>query len=629
MQPWPLVPFLACIVCAVNAQTPPPHTPTKGNLPNMPAPAWLMASRGPSTGAMDPGRSVGPAPPLADDAGSDMAGLAKESEREDSETTSYKASPYVPLDSWIYAAFDRLTAMGLAPTSSATIRPWTRLECARLLAEAHAGADGSDEAAMPILNALDGEFAHETAVIDGTAEREAVVESVYSRFTGISGTPLRDSYHFGQTIADDFGRPYGPGANEVSGVSAWGAAGAFSFYFRGEHQYAPAIPLYNQAAQNAIVVADSASVQGGEIPFGWNLNLSTTDRERFVEAYVAANVANWQISFGQQALWWGPDRTTSLILSNNASSLPMLRFSRVKPIKLPGVLSWFGPLHFDSFFAREGGVHYVGLGPNFTLYGSATKPLTPPPYIWGVAFSIKPTQNFELGFAHTVIFAGYGRPLNLRTFLHTFSINGNGQAVEPGKRVTEFNVTYHVPGLRKDLIAYTEEMAWDDPAEGKYIARFAMDPGLYIPRLPGLKKADLRMEGAYTDLPKLGDWAYFYANAHYAQGYTNYGQIMGSWIGRQGRGGDIVSTYWFTPRNNAAISYRKMTVDKSYLQGGNLDDLAASATWLFHSNLEVSATEQFEHWHFPLLYANSRSDFTSMIEVRYAPKLRFEPASVR
>lgn len=429
MQSWTLVPFLACIVCAVNAQVPRTTTATSNNLPGTPAPAWLVASNTASAPAAGPGQSARPATSLADDS---EAGLEKESERAESDTTSGSSSPYVPLDSWIYPAFDRLTARGFAPTSSAIIRPWTRLECARLLAEAHAGGGEADETALPILNALDAEFAYETAVIDGKAERQALLESVYSRFTGISGTPLRDSYHFGQTIADDFGRPYGPGANAVSGVSAWGSARAFSFYFRGEHQYAAPLPLYNQAAQNAIVAADSTFVQGGQVPFGWNLNLSTTDRVRFVEAYGSANIANWQISFGQQALWWGPDRTTSLILSNNASALPMLRFARVKPIKLPGVLSWFGPLNFDTFFAREGGVHYVGLGPNFDLYGSPTQPLTPPPYIWGVAFSIKPTPNFELGFAHTVIFAGYGRPLNLSTFFHTFSINGNGQEVDPG-----------------------------------------------------------------------------------------------------------------------------------------------------------------------------------------------------
>jgi hypothetical protein len=621
---WTRILFITCVASLVRAHAQQPEMPAIKNMPNLHAPVWLMATSMNSMRGLNRDLTVASLGPAGNGNASGQVDPSAESDRADADNITSLSSSYVPLDSWIYSAFDRLTAMGYAPSGSATIRPWTRLECARLLAEAHMNEAGSNEAALSILRTLDAEFAYETAVIDGQQNGQTVLDSVYSRITDIAGTPLRDSYHFGQTIADDFGRPYGPGANEVSGISAWGAAKGFSFYFRGEHQYAPSIGLYSPTAQSAIIAADSTFVQG-QVPFGWNLNLSTTDRVRFVEAYVSANLANWQISFGQQALWWGPDRATSLILSNNAPALPMLRFARVKPIKLPGVLSWLGPLHFDSFFAREGGVHYIAQGENqgqtWILYGSPNKPLTPPPYLWGVAFSIKPTKTFELGFAHTVIFAGYGRPLNLRTFLHTFSINGNGQAVDPGKRVTEFNLNYQVPWLRKDLVVYTEGMAWDDPAEGKFVARFAMDPGLYVPHIPGLERLDLRLEGAYTDLPKLGDWAYFYANARYVQGYTNYGQIMGSWIGRQGRGGQAVSTYWFTPRSNLALSYRKMTVDKSYLQGGNLGDLSVSAKWLFKDNLELSATGQYEHWHFPLLDTQARPDFASMIELRYEPKL--------
>ena len=45
---------------------------------------------------------------------------------------SHMGSPYVPLDSWIYPAMERLAAMGYVKTASLGIRPWTRLECARL-----------------------------------------------------------------------------------------------------------------------------------------------------------------------------------------------------------------------------------------------------------------------------------------------------------------------------------------------------------------------------------------------------------------------------------------------------------------------------------------------------------------
>src|SRR6516225_9195076 len=49
---------------------------------------------------------------------------------------SSQGSPYVPLDSWIYPAMDRLAAMGLIDSGFAGMRPWTRNECVRLLDEA-------------------------------------------------------------------------------------------------------------------------------------------------------------------------------------------------------------------------------------------------------------------------------------------------------------------------------------------------------------------------------------------------------------------------------------------------------------------------------------------------------------
>jgi len=535
----------------------------------------------------------------------------RDAESEQASVTSQMGSSYVRLDSWVYDAFDRLAAMGYGWSGSAVIRPWTRLECARVLQEAHDALEKEDPIAAPLLDALDEEFAYEEKLREGDRNQDAQVEDVYARFTGISGSPLRDSYHFAQTLVDDYGRPYGQGANAIAGFSSHAEVGPLAFYARGEYQYASAIPAYNVAAQQAIAASDG-------LPYGWATRFGTTSRVRPVEAYAALNVSDWQFSFGQQSLWWGPDRSTSLILSNNTEAMPMLRLARARPLKLPGL----GPLHMDLFFAREGGIHYVGLGPTFTVFGSASQPLTPPPYIWGVTFSIKPTENFEFGFGHDAIFAGYGRPLNLQTFVHTFSIAGNGQAVDPGKRTTEFNFSYHVPGLRKWLVVYSEAFAYNNPVEGKFVARFAVDPGIYLPQLPGFRRLDLRVEGVNTNLPGLTDQAYFYANAHYPQGYTNYGQIFGSWIGRQGSGGQATSTYWFSARNKAAVSYRRMTVDKSYLQGGNLEDFSGSITWMIRPRIELSATSQYESWKFPLLAAGTRSDVSTSFGVRLFPKVR-------
>lgn len=529
-------------------------------------------------------------------------------------STTYKASAYIPLDSWIYPAFDRIAALGYLPDGTAMVRPWTRLEAGRLVAEAHEHYFEMDNEGESLLASLDNEFSREALVIDGAKNEDSQVESLYARYTGINGTPLRDGFNFSQTLVDDFGRPYGKGLNGISGVAARVDAGPVAFYFRGEYQYASALPvqMYTPTVQAALAFAD-------QIPFGWDLRFANTNRVRPVEAYATLGVHNWQFTAGQQALWWGPDRSTSLLLSTNAAPLPMLKVDRVSPGFMPGPLRLLGPVRLDFFLARQGGIHYVTLGPTFVPYGTSSKALTPPPYLWGVHVTIKPTQNIEIGFAHTVIFAGYGRPLTFGTFLHSFSIFGNAQAVDPGKRVTEINLNYHLPWFRRAIQVYSEGMAWDDPIEGKFVARYAWDPGVYLSELPRLHKLDARFEAVYTDLPKEYFQGYFYANTHYPQGYTNYGQILGSWVGRQGIGGQASSNYWVSPQKKVGVFYRKMVSDVSLFGGGSNSDYGVTASWRLRPQIELSALAQYERWKFPFLEQDSRSNFTSSFEFRFFP----------
>ena len=67
------------------------------------------------------------------------------------------------------------------------------------------------------------------------------LDSVYTRVMDIAGTPVNDSYHFGQSIINDYGRPYWQGVNNYTGFSASANDGRFAFYIDGEYQYAPTI----------------------------------------------------------------------------------------------------------------------------------------------------------------------------------------------------------------------------------------------------------------------------------------------------------------------------------------------------------------------------------------------------
>jgi len=261
-------------------------------------------------------------------------------------------------------------------------------------------------------------------------------------------------------------------------------------------------------------------------------------------------------------------------------------------------------------------------GKTFVLNCNQNSALTPPPYVWGAAISVEPTKNLEFTLAHTVVFAGYGRPLTLRTFIYTFNKGGNIQVKDPGKRVGEFSLAHHVPGFWHSLLIYAESMAWDNLIWGQFTERFALDPSLYLPKIPHIKKLDLRLEGVYTNLPGLPEEGYFYANAHYLQGYTNYGQILGSWIGRQSRGGEGTSTYWLSSCTRVAASYRRMAANSVLQQGGNLTDISGSFSWLVNSQVEVSTVRQYERWRFPVLNSGSRANFSVIFQIQLLNRLR-------
>src|SRR5207249_2397618 len=83
------------------------------------------------------------------------------------------------------------------------------------------------------------------------------IESVYARVTEISGKPLTDGNHFGQTLVNDFGRPYQEGFNSVEGVSAWTTSGHWVGYVRAEYQHSPSAPAQPSSARQFIASVDN------------------------------------------------------------------------------------------------------------------------------------------------------------------------------------------------------------------------------------------------------------------------------------------------------------------------------------------------------------------------------------
>ena len=188
---------------------------------------------------------------------------------------------YVPLDSWIYSALRRIAALGYIPDQVSDTAPWTRVECLRQVEEAVDNAarrEAHNEYVLGLLADLKSEFSHEP-----TEENAVRLESIYTRMMDFSGAPLRDSYHFGQSIDNDFGRPYGQGINNITGVSGYAVAGRFSAYVRGEYQEAPGTGAYSLPVRQFIAGADSNPLKGPDA-------IARTSRFEPLEMYAGSAV---------------------------------------------------------------------------------------------------------------------------------------------------------------------------------------------------------------------------------------------------------------------------------------------------------------------------------------------------
>ncbi len=543
---------------------------------------------------------------------------------------SNMGSPYVPIDSWVYSAFDRLAAMGYVRSGMMGMRPWTRMECARLLNEAenHNIEDSSSSEATTTYAQLYQEFAGEFREMSGGDNRGAQVESVYARVTGISGQPLTDGFNFGQTIINDYGRPYEQGLNSADGFSAWASEGHLVVYVRAEYQHAPSAPALSESARQFISTSNGLPSIAPPTPF------AAVNHFQLLDSYVGLNFSNWQITFGPQTLWWGPSLGGPLMFSDNAAPVNMLRINRVSPFKLPSFLGWLGPWRTEWFLGQLTGHDFV-LQSNTGLVGQFGQPVSRQPFVDGARFSFRPLPEFELGFSLTAVFAGGPTPLTAHTFLNTYStIVGSGSETDPGHpgdRHSGLDFTFRIPGVKDGLSLYTEAFVEDEYSPIAYWRNAAIWSGLYLAQFPKLNKLDFRVEAGYTDLPSglesgtpTSHYAsgLFYADNRYPDGsYTNDGNLFANWMGRESQGVQAWSNYRFSPRSFIQASFRHEKVSQQFMPGGGtLTDASLSASFWLRNDLSASGSVQYERWLYPVITPGAQNNVTTSLQLVFWPQ---------
>lgn len=442
----------------------------------------------------------------------------------------------------------------------------------------------------------------EITLLGGGSNRAIQLESVYTRLTEISGPPLTDGYHFGQTLFNDFGRPYQEGFNSVAGFSGWATSGRWVVYARGEYQHAPSSPAIPVAAENAIAAID-------DIPAATASPVATRNQARLLDAYIGLNFANWQISYGQESQWWGPGESGPLLFSDNAPPMQMFHIDRVSPFQLPWILRLLGPMRWNVYFGRLQG-HII----------------SPNPFFHGEKISFKPTRNLEFGFTRTVVVGGEGRPLTpYRLFLSYFSATSyfaKPANKDPGKRDGGFDFSYRLPLLRNWLTIYNDSISADDPSPLAAPRRAGISPGLYLTHFPVLGKLDLRVEAPLTNtIWTNGPGRYIYWDNYYNDLYTNRKVLMGDWVGRDGSGIQATSRYWLSARNSIQFGYRHVKVDPKFIpDGGTLNDASVRAEFQLNRDWSASTLVQYEQWLFPLLAPVLQKNVTTSVQFVYWPE---------
>lgn len=515
---------------------------------------------------------------------------------------------YVPLDSWVYPAFERLFSLGYADSAYLGMRPWTRTACLRILQETYPNLEKApqDAEAWNLFQALAAEFGEHA----NENTPQAKVHDTYTRNLYIKGRPINDSFHFGQTIINDYGRPYQEGFNALDGFTAMAEGYHFSLDVRGEYQHAPGRAAYPESVQQLISLVDSTPLVTPE-------PVPQTNVFRLLRANFAFSVANNEFSVGKTEDWWGPSQSGSLALSNNAEPVYALRVNRVTPLRIPFVSDVLGPFRYEFIFGSLKGNRYP-----------------PDPWMHAQKFSFKPTRNLEFGFSRVVIFAGEGHvPLTFGSFWHSFTSFSNVSLAEkesrndPGSRHSSFDFTWRLPGIEKWLTLYSDSIVHDDITPLAAPRRAAVNPGLYLSRIPGLPHVDLRAEAVSTDPVSSGQaqnirgGQFLYYEYEYPDGYTNKGNLLGSWIGRDGKGGQAWLTGWISPKEYIQLGYRNAKVSKSFIPGGTTqNDLSIKAVLRLKDDLELNAFGQGEFWKVPALAPGPEHDFTGSIQLTYFPK---------
>ena len=387
---------------------------------------------------------------------------------------------------------------------------------------------------------------------------------------------------------------------------------------RGEYQHAPAATGYSLAPRQHLADLDEISLLAPpnvrrQFP---PAPIAAQNPFRLVEATLSYHILGHEISGGKSDAWLGPGMGGAMDWSNNAENIYSFRINRVEPLNIKYLSKLLGPVRYDFFYGSLKGHTY----PNDDWTHSEM-------------FSFQPTRDFQFGFQRTVVFGGHGHePVTLHTFLKGFfdtnDTNAGGEvfADDPGARFSAFNFSYRLPFVRDWLTLYADSESHDDLTPVSAPRRAAYRPGIYLSHFPFAKRLDMRVEGVSTDCSTLvcQDGSHQYVeDAVQKQAYTNKGNIMGDWIGREAKGGQAWMTWHLSGNEWVQVEYLNKKTPKDFIAGGTTQNqFSVEVVKRIRQDIEVDAWFQHEGWKAPIYLPGQQTNNAFTAQLTWFPKLK-------
>ena len=107
------------------------------------------------------------------------------------------------------------------------------------------------------------------------------------------------------------------------------------------------------------------------------------------------------------------------------------------------------------------------------------------------------------------------------------------------------------------------------------------------------------------------------------QAYTNKGNILGDWIGREAKGGQAWLTYHLSGNEWVDVQYLYKKTAKDFIPGGTSQgQFRVDVVKRIGPQIEVNGWFQHERWVAPIYMPGVQSNNAFTVQVTFFPKLK-------